>query len=220
MTQDAGQQQVLAALHRVGLDTDQREQAGDSALDAITQDLTVTQGLRRRRRQGREDGDRQTGIAPRRVDAAARGLAQAPDALTILAPVGQTHAPEIGLYGRVIGHRHALAPCVIGLHPRLELLSAQAGKSEHQVAQIPLGVDGDGRNSIQRRLFQQRDAQSRFAAAGHAHAHRVGGQIGGVVQQGRFQGLSALEIVLSTQIEGSQLFEWLHARSSRAAAML
>ena len=42
--EDVGEQDVLAALHRIGVDAEQAEQAGDGGADALAQQLRVVAG--------------------------------------------------------------------------------------------------------------------------------------------------------------------------------
>ena len=60
--------------------------------------------------------------------------------------------------------------------------AAQLGKGEQQVAEVALGIDGDDRDAVDGGFFEQRQAEARLAAAGHADAHGVGGEVLGVVR--------------------------------------
>ena len=54
---------------------------------------------------------------------------------------------------------------------------------QQQVAQVALGIDDNRRDAVQGGLFEQADAQSGLARAGHAGHHPVGGQVSRVIQQ-------------------------------------
>ena len=83
--EDAREQDVLAALDRVGVDPEQRQQAGRDRADLIAHGLRV--GAIGRRRERAEHRDGQAGVAARRVDGEVGGVAQALDARAVLAPV-------------------------------------------------------------------------------------------------------------------------------------
>ena len=92
--------------------------------------------------------------------------------------------------------------------------AAASGNVSSRLPEVPLGIDRDRRDAVDRRLFQQRQAQARLAAAGHADANRVRRQVLGVVQQ-RLGLLRARgQIVFPAQIEHAQLFEILHRAKS------
>ena len=96
---------------------------------------------------------------------------------------GQSVLPQLRLLGREGGSIHTLIARLIGVHPRLEVLRAQFRKGEQEIRQIALRIDHQGRDAVDRRLFQQSDTKAGFAAACHADAHGVGHQIGRIVEQ-------------------------------------
>ena len=97
------------------------------------------------------------------------------------APVGQAVAPQFGSGLGKFVDRLSLATSVVDVDPGLEVVRQQVGELQQQVGDVALGIDEDGRHAIQRGLFQQTDAEAGLAAAGHAHADGVGGQIAGIV---------------------------------------
>ena len=104
-------------------------------------------------------------------------------------------------------------PCRVaslGIDPGLEVGRPQLGKRQQQIAQVALGIDGNGRHAVDRRLFQQRQAQPRLAAARHAHAHRVRRQVPRVVQHQLIHGGPLRQVVAPPQVEQAKLFEVLH----------
>jgi hypothetical protein len=56
-----------------------------------------------------------------------------------------------------------------------------------QVAEIALRIDRERGNAVDRGFFEQREAEARLAAAGHADADRVRRQILRVVEQRRIR---------------------------------
>ncbi len=76
-----------------------------------------------------------------------------------------------------------LRPASSGSTHGRKSVGPQLGEPQQQVAQVPLGVDGDRRDAVDRRLLQERDPQPRLAAAGHAHADGVRRQVLRIVEQ-------------------------------------
>ena len=105
--------------------------------------------------------------------------------------------------------------------PREEILAAQLGKAQEKVAEVSLGVDRDHRDAVDRRLFQQRHAQPRLAAAGHPHADRVRRQMLRLVKHGLRTDLALLQVVFLAEIELAELLEVrvLHGRSLATAQL-
>ena len=65
-----------------------------------------------------------------------------------------------------------------------EVGGAARGEVEGEVAEVAFGVDGDDGDAVQRGFFEQGDAEAGFAGAGHADDDGVGGEVGGVVEDG------------------------------------
>ena len=74
-------------------------------------------------------------------------------------------------------------------------------KRQQQVAEIALRVDADGRDAVDRRFLEQREAQPGLAAAGHADAHRVCGQVLRVIEHQIVPECIRLRIELAPQVE-------------------
>ena len=66
---------------------------------------------------------------------------------------------------------------------RGEILGRELRKREQQIAEIALGIDDDRGDAVDGRFFEQRQAEARLAAAGHADADGVRGQVLRVVEQ-------------------------------------
>ncbi len=160
----------------------QREQTRRHRLHARGQQLRLVDDRFRRRLERLEDRQRQTGAAARRVDGdLGRGL-EAGDARAVLVPIGQAGLPAVGfLRSESLGGELPGAGFV-GVHPRLELLRRQAGEGQHQVREIALRVDGEHRQAVDGGFFDERDAETGLAAAGHADADGVRQQIRRVVE--------------------------------------
>jgi hypothetical protein len=92
------------------------------------------------------------------------------------------------------------------IDPRCEVLRAQFRKSQQQVAQVALRIDGDGRHAVDGCLLQQRQAQAGLAAAGHADADRMRGEVARVVQQRLRMVHAALGVELTAQVEHAEGF--------------
>ena len=198
------QQNVLAALQRVALDTQQRQQTRHQAGDALGQRGRVGPlrlGGRGERAQHRQ---RQSGVRSRGVDGHVHCGAQRADALGRLVPVRQPLAPLPGHLLGISRHVQALAGRLAGVYPWRKVSCGQLRKIEQQVSQIALGVYAQGRHAIDSGLFQQRQTQSGLTAAGHAHANRMGGQVARVVQQGLRRRLPGAGVILAAQIERAQ----------------
>ena len=180
----------------------------DRRRDAIARRARVAALGRRRERA--QDRQRQPRGAARRVDRDVRRLAEAADALAVLAPLGEPVLPGLGrLRGERLGRR-ALARRLGRVDPGLELRGAEAGKGQHQVRDVALRVDHERRDAVERGLLEERDAEARLAAAGHADADRVRREVPRVVHQ-RLGGERVLRgVVAAAEVERAQFFEVRH----------
>ena len=218
--QHVRQQNALAALHRIGLDAHQPEQSGHRGADALAEQFAVLQNFRRRHGEGLEDGNRQTRAAARRVEGEIRRGAQPPDAFAVLIPTGQALAPKLGLLRGELGHGHALLLRVVLVDPGREILRAQLGKRQHQVAEVALGINDDGRDAVDGGLLDDVEAEAGLAAAGHAHDQTVRDQVLGVVEHQLGQALLLLQIVVATEIKHAELLVVLHGGKRLVVAMV
>ena len=208
VVEDVGQQDVLAAGDRVGLDAQEGQQPRDRRGDALAIGLRLADQRRRRGRERAEDRQRQPGAAtracrsPGRRRRGSRSI-RAP----VLPPGGQPLPPGLG---RLLGELLAAEPLprrLVGIDPGQEILAAQLGEGQQQVAEVPLGVDRDHRDAVDRRLFQQRQAQPRLAAAGHAHADGVRGQLLRLVKHRLRADLALRQVVSLAEVEQAELLE-------------
>ena len=178
--QDRREQDVLAALHRVAGDADQRQQPRRRGRDRVAQALGVV--AIGRRCQGAEHGQGAAGVAAGRVDREVGSGAQAADALAVLAPPGQALLPARGLLRREGVDVDAGTCGGARVDPGREVGGRQVGEGQQEVAEIALGVDQDRRHAVDRRLLQEVDAQAGLAAARHADADGVRDEVRGVVE--------------------------------------
>ena len=88
------------------------------------------------------------------------------------------------------------------------------GEGEQEVREITLGIDEDGRDAVDRRFLDQGQAEAGLAAAGHAHADRVGDQIPRVVEDEIRARFSGRGVEGSPEVEHAQLLVVRHGRPS------
>ena len=91
------EQDVLAAVDRIGLDAHQREQAPDGGADAVAQQLGVVDDLAwsgASNERSTESG--RPALRAGRVDGGIDGFAELGDPRAVLAPLGEAFAPAVG----------------------------------------------------------------------------------------------------------------------------
>jgi hypothetical protein len=88
----------------------------------------------------------------------------------------------------------------------LEIARRQIWKRQHQIREIALRIDDEGRNAVDRRFLDQSDAQAGLAAAGHADTHRVRREIACIVQNQLVARRAAVRKADFTEIECAELF--------------
>jgi hypothetical protein len=180
---DQGREQdVLATAQGIRVHADESEQPRDGGERALAQRVGVGHDRRRGRREGAQHAERDARASARSVDGDVGGLAQARDTRAILPPSSEALAPGLGGGARVLVRGVALARRLCRVDPGTEVRRAQLGKVEQQIAQVALGIDGDGGDAIDGGLFEERDAQTRLATARHADANGMGGQVLRVVE--------------------------------------
>jgi hypothetical protein len=221
------EQDVFAALDRVGIDAEEAEQARRGGGDPPTIEVGVGDLVRRRRIEAGEDRQRPPAARARGVDGEVGGLPQPTDAIAVLAPRGQSVPPGGGLlFGEGIGGQ-ALAPRIVVVDPRPEVARTELGKRQQQIPEVSLRIDHQRWHAVDGRLFEEGDAEPGLAASGHADDHRVRHEVARVVEQRRLRPLAALEVGLATEtreadlaaeIERSQLLEVLHGSPPRCQA--
>src|SRR6185503_1873571 len=208
---DGGDEDVLAALHRVRLDAHQAEEARHRGADALAQRLRILSHRRGRCGKGLENGHGQAGIAAWGIDDEVRRLAEPADAAAVLAPGGQALGPGLGLCLREGVGSAALPSRVALVDPGPEGGGPQLGEGEEEVAEVALGIDHQRGDAVKRRLLEEAQAEAGLSAARHAHAYRMGDEILGVVEEEPIGGLLGSEVVEAAEIEDAELFEGLGA---------
>ncbi len=203
--EQGGEQDEFAAADRVGVDAEQSEQAGDCGTDALLEGGRIVRhdGIGRRKRT--EDRQRPAGIRARCVNVDRGGVAQALDALTVLAPLLEPLAPGGRGCRRELVDALALARGFAGVYPGLEVFRSQLRKGQREVGDVAFRVDDDGWDAVDRSFLDQRHAESGLAAASHADADRMRGQVARVVQQVVAELLRG-RVVLPAKIEDTELF--------------
>ena len=134
------------------------------------------------------------------------------DPLGRLAAGGKSVGPLLrGPFGKLLD-RDPVPLRGVGFDPRQEVGRREAGERKEHVGEVPLGVDDERGNAVDRRLLDEVDEQARLAAAGHAHADGVGGEPPRIDQErlsaqgtaSRSAGRTAAGINLATEIEDTQ----------------
>ena len=115
-----------------------------------------------------------------------------------------------GLRGGELVGGQAFARRVPFVHPGTEVLGPQLGEGEQQVGQIALRIDDQSGDPVDRRLFEETDAQTGLAAARHPHTDTVRHQVFGIVQEEVLAKLTPTQVVLLAQVEDTQLLEIFH----------
>ena len=170
-----GQQDVLAAGQRVGVDADEAEQATDEAVDLVADRLGVA-GVGRGGERA-DDVQPDPAARPRRVDRQRRGVAQRADRRPAHAPVAEALGPQRGLVGGEVGDRLAGALGVAGVDPRLEVGRGERRERQAQVGEVALRVDQEDGHAGGEHRLDEHHAETGLARPGHPDDHPVGGQV-------------------------------------------
>ena len=128
-------------------------------------------------------------------------FAQRANAQGPLTPRGETLFPHFSLLRGIRLGVQSLALRVFGIDPRPKIFRAQVGKSEEQIAEIPLGIDDDGWYPVNGSLLEKRKAKPGFPASGHPHADRMRHQIARIIKQRSVAGRFLRNIVGAAEIE-------------------
>ena len=179
------EQDVLAALQRIGVDAERAPSRLVAVrADALAQQLGVVAD-RRRRRGERLRGSRAAG---RRCCPACRSRSRRRRAAARCArrPGPSPPGPASRARPAAPRSRPALSPLRRAssslIHGR-KSSGAQSGNVSSRLPRSPLGSMTIAGNAVDRRLFEQREAEAGLAAAGHADADGVRHQVLGVVEQ-------------------------------------
>ena len=171
-----GQQDVLAARQRVGVDADEAEQAADEPVDLVADGLRVAHV--RRRDERADDVQPDPAARSRRVDRHRRRVAQRADRRCRPCPNrrGPWSTPRPGRRRTRRTDLPALWASP-GLTHGSKSAGARFGERQAQVGQIALRVDQQHRHAGGQRRLDEHDAEPGLARAGHADDHAVGGQV-------------------------------------------
>ena len=208
---DCGEQDVFAALDRVGVDAQQSQQARRGRGDPFAHQVGVAEEVSWRRGERLEDRQLQARVGSWRVDGEFRRILQACDAAAVLVPFRQAGLPQVRLRRGPVVRRLAVPPRLVFVYPGPEVRRGEVRERQEEVAEVALRIDHDRRNAIDRGLLQQVDADARLAAAGHADAHGMRDEIRRVVQQvSRLGGLRG-RVDRAPKIEESELLVVWHS---------
>ncbi len=207
--EDAREQDVLAALDRVGVDPEQGQEAGRDGADLIAHGLRVRAIGGRRERA--EHGHGEAGVAAGGVDREVGRVLQALDARAVLTPVREALRPQLRLRRGVLVRRDAGLGRIVLVDPGPEILRSQGGEREHEIGQVALGVDHDRRHAVDRGFLDDTHAEPRLPGAGHADADGVRGQILRVVEDVSVTRLLALDVVRLAEVEAPKSFDLVHS---------
>jgi hypothetical protein len=211
--QNRRDQDVLAALERIGVHAGQSEQTRRRRGHALAQRFLVDALSMRFARRGGErlqDRDRQPRGGAGRVDRELRGLPEPPDPLAVLAPLGEPVSPELGLLPRVLVRRHVLARGVVLVDPRPEVGRRELRERQEEIAEVPLRIDEDRRHAVDGGLLDQGETQSGLPAARHADADGVRDQVARVVEDELLAPFLGRELECAAEVEDPELLEVPH----------
>ena len=161
----------------------QTEQACGRCLNPIAEQLGVAGHGRAWRGKRLENGDRYASRRAGRVDGELRRVLQARDARPVLSPGRQAGLPLCCLIGGKVSDALALPAGLLFVHPRCEVFRRETRKRQQKIAEVTLGIDDQCRNAVDGRFLDERQAETRLAAAGHANAEGVRHEILGVIEQ-------------------------------------
>jgi hypothetical protein len=138
---------------------------------------------------------------------------QAADAVAVLAPVGESLAPEFGLFSGELVDADGLAACLFGVDPGSEVFGTQLGEGEQQIAEVALGIDNEAGHAVDECFFEQGEGEAGLAGAGHADAGGVGGEVLGVVEDEVVGNRLGGGVEAFAEVEGAEPFVVVHGRS-------
>ena len=117
-------------------------------------------------------------------------------------PLGEDFLPGRSSFGGGLFGGFAGAAGEVGVDPGLEVCGGEVGEVEEGVGDVAFGVNHQRGDTLQGGFFEQADAQPGFAGAGHADDDGVGGEVGGVVEEGFARGFGEGGVVAATEVEG------------------
>ena len=198
---------MLAAAARLGVDAGHGENTGNERLDPLAPGFGIVEDRLGGRLQAAEHRQRSAGRAARGVDRHVDALAEPGDPLPRLPARGQTVGPLLRRFLGELVEREAVALRGIFLEPRPEVGWPQLREGEEDVGEIPLGVDDDRGDVVDRRLFDEADEQARLAAAGHADTDSVGRQPPGIEEERLAARLAGIGVDPLAEIKDAEPFD-------------
>ncbi len=195
---------VLARANGIRIDPDEPQKARCGNPDLLPEQVAALHDRGPGGAEGGQYREPASRVAARREDAKVRAVAESGDPLAGLAPFGEAVLPEPCLSCRELGLRLARSLRLGRVDPGLEVCGPQFGERQQEVRQIALGVDDQGRYSVESRFFQKRNAKPRLAAARHADANGVCRQVLRVVDEGFVTERRRFEIVPFPEVEAAE----------------
>ena len=121
-------------------------------------------------------------------------ILQRGDAFGADSPAGEAVLPRRRLRRGELGDRLAGLVRVALVDPRLEIGWCEVGEREAQVGEVALGIDEQGGYPGREGLFDEHDAETGLARAGHTDDHSMSGEVaagecGGLVGAGVLSGI-------------------------------
>ena len=159
--QDRRQQNVLAALQRIALDTPMSASTLETAVCTRSrQQLGIADWRAFERGQ---DGNRHTRGAARRVQRELRGVTKTLDASAVFAPLRQPVLPQRlpAAAANSAGDFPARLASSSLIHGA-KSSGRRFGKRQQQVGEIALGIDHDDRNAVDGRFLDRPQCRGRF----------------------------------------------------------
>src|SRR5262245_59755123 len=146
---------MLPALNRISLDSEQAEQASDGSVDTLAEQFPIITNIASRSGKRFQDGDWQAGGAAWCINGDLGCITQPLDARAVLLPGFSPLRPQLCLRLCIVGWRQSLLARVVFIDPGLKILAVETWKGQHQVPEIPLRIDNDGGDVINRRFFEK-----------------------------------------------------------------
>lgn len=184
---DIGKEDVFTRAHGVNVfQTDKAKKGGDGACNFLADNFFVALPRNFGSTQRGEDVDRDACIGAGGVDGEMGGIAEGLEAFFTNAPFFQPGGPGAGGIGGSFFDAFTRATRFVWIDPGLEVGGEQVGEVEEGVGDVAFRVDHEGGDVVEGGFFEQVDAEAGLARACHADDDGVGGEVGGIVEQGFF----------------------------------
>ena len=167
---DRHEEEVFAALYRVGFDAEKAEQASDDAKRLLADRLSIGPFGRRGERFHERDRHSETGAW--RIDTDVGRILQSLNTCAILVARRETSRPLLCLFCGIFS---------LG-NPREEVFRPKLGERQQEIRQIPFRIDNNRRNLIDCGLFEERDREARLSASRHADYDAVGREVARLIE--------------------------------------